>query len=198
MFDKYINYFDDLKLLYAQMDQAYDAVADAYDFHCSGCLDNCCLTRFFHHTFIEFLYLRKGFAGLDEHVQKELRIQAAEVNEKVLQAEEGGQVPRVMCPLNIKGLCVLYEFRPMICRLHGIPHEFQHPVKNKILGPGCHEFEDQCGKKEYTAFNRTPFYRQMALLERRLREMTGFTDRLKKTVAQMLVPNLETDLEKIL
>jgi hypothetical protein len=73
-----------------------------------------------------------------------------------------------------------------------------HPVKNKILGPGCHEFDAQCGKKEYTAFNRTPFYQQMALLERRLRETTGFTDRLKKTVAQMLVPNPETDLEKIL
>jgi Fe-S-cluster containining protein len=197
MFDKYIHYFDDLKSLYAQMDQSYDAVADAYGFHCSGCADNCCLTRFFHHTLVEFLYLRKGFADLDENVQEEIRICAADVNEKVMQAEAVGNISRVMCPLNMQGLCVLYEYRPMICRLHGIPHELIHPVKNKILGPGCHEFDAQCGKKEYIAFNRTPFYRQMALLERRLREMTGFTGRLKKTVAQMLVPNSETDLEKI-
>ncbi|MBC2713823.1 MAG: YkgJ family cysteine cluster protein [Desulfobacteraceae bacterium] len=194
IFDKYINFFNDLKFLYARMDEMYDAVADAYGFHCSGCSDNCCLTRFFHHTLIEFLYLRKGFADLDESIREEVRYRALNVNEKVLCAEDGGHVSRIMCPLNREGLCILYEYRPMICRLHGIPHEFQHPARNKILGPGCHEFDAQCGQKQYLTFNRTPFYQQMALLERRLREMTGMTDKFKKTVAQMLVK----DLEKIL
>jgi len=192
MFDQYDKFFDGLKSLYTQMDQMYDEVAGAYGFYCSGCLDNCCLTRFFHHTFIEFLYLRKGFAGLDEHVQEEIRIRSAEVNKKVMQVEEDGNVPRVMCPLNIKGLCVLYEYRPMICRLHGIPHDFVHPVKNKILGPGCHEFEAQYGKNEYISFNRTPFYREMAQLEHRIREKIGISEKFKKTVAQMLVKDLES------
>jgi len=176
------------------MDQQYDEIADAYGFHCSGCLDNCCRTRFFHHTLIEFLYLRKGFAGLDEYIREDVRHRAAEVNDKVIQAEGSGRISRIMCPLNIKGLCVLYEYRPMICRLHGIPHEFRHPIKNKILGPGCHEFEAQCNQKQYIPFDRTPFYRQMALLERRLREMTEMTDKFKSTVAQMIVK----DLAKIL
>lgn len=173
------------------MDQAYNEVAGAYGFHCFSCSDNCCLTRFYHHTVIEFLYLCTGFADLEEHVQEEIRIRSAEVNENVEQAEAAGKVPRVMCPLNKEGLCVLYEYRPMICRLHGIPHEFVHPIKNKIFGPGCHEFDAQCGHEQYRVFNRTPFYREMALLERRLRETTGITEKLKKTVAQMLVPNLE-------
>jgi len=194
MFDPYINFFIDLKALYAHMDQIYDEIADAYGFHCSGCSDNCCLTRFFHHTLIEFLYLRKGFAGLDEHIREDVRHRAAEVNEKVIQAEAAGRVPRVMCPLNWDGLCLLYQYRPMICRLHGIPHEFAHPVKNKILGPGCHEFEAQCGQKQYQTFNRTPFYRKMAQLEGHLREKTGISEKFKKTVAQMLVE----DLAKIL
>ncbi len=191
MFDQYINYFDDLKSLYARMDQMYDESADAYGFHCSGCSDNCCLTRFFHHTLIEFLYLRKGFADLDELVREEVRHQALEVNEKVLFAEDAGQTPRVMCPLNREGLCLLYQYRPMICRLHGIPHEFVHPVKSKIIGPGCHEFEAQCNQKQYMPFDRTPFYRQMAMLESQLKKETGVAEKIKKTVAQMLVKDLE-------
>jgi len=194
MFDQYIGFFNDLKSLYARMDRRYDEVADTYGFHCSGCADTCCLTRFFHHTLIEFLYLRKGFADLDEQVREDVRHQASDVNEKILQAEDSGRVPRILCPLNRKGLCILYEYRPMICRLHGIPHEFKHPVRNKIFGPGCHEFEAQCGQMQYLAFNRTPFYQQMAHLESRLRENTGMSEKIKKTVAQMLVE----DLEKIL
>ncbi|MCD6584194.1 MAG: hypothetical protein J7K96_00380, partial [Desulfobacteraceae bacterium] len=174
------------------MDQVYDEVAGAYGFYCFPCSDNCCLTRFYHHTVIEFLYLRTGFADLEEHVQEEIRIRSAEVNEKVLQEEAIGNISRVMCPLNIKGLCVLYEYRPMICRLHGIPHEFSHPIKHKIFGPGCHEFDAQCGHEQYRAFNRTPFYQEMARLEQCVRGVAGITQKFKKTVAQMLVSNLET------
>ncbi len=194
MFDKYIDFLNDLKLLYDRMDHAYGEISDAYGFHCAGCSDNCCLTRFFHHTLIEFLYLQKGFAGLDESLREAVRKEAEEVTEKVRQAEDSGIVPQIMCPLNKKGLCILYEYRPMICRLHGIPHEFAHPVRNKILGPGCHEFEKQCGETAYLEFNRTPFYQKMARLERGVRELTGITDKFKKTVAQMLVE----DPEKIL
>jgi len=198
MFDTYISFFNDLKSMYARMDRMYDEVAGAYGFHCSGCSDNCCLTRFFHHTLIEFLYLRKGFSALDGHVQEEIRTRAVAVNEKVVQAENSGNVPRVMCPLNWDGRCVLYQYRPMICRLHGIPHEFTHPVKNKILGQGCHEFEAQCGHEQYLVFNRTPVYQEMARLEQCVRGVAGITEKFKKTVAQMLVSNLETGLEKIL
>ena len=190
-FRHYIHFFNDLKSLYDQMDQRYDAVAGAYGFQCSGCRDNCCLTRFFHHTLIEFLYLRKGFADLDAKIQTELRLQASEVNEKVLQAEKNGNTPRIMCPLNVDGLCLLYAYRPMICRLHGIPHEFRHPARGRIFGPGCHEFEASCGNHSYIEFNRTPFYQQMAQLERGVRETSGITDRFKKTVAQMLADDLE-------
>jgi len=190
-FDRFIDSFNGLNALYAKMDLAYAEVADAYGFHCSGCTDNCCLTRFFHHTLIEFLYLRKGFAGLDEKSQEEIRCRAIDVNEQVRQADNSGRVSRVMCPLNRKGLCLLYKYRPMICRLHGIPHEFRHPVRGRMSGPGCHEFEAKCGRQQYIEFNRTPFYQQMALLERRVREMTGIADKLKKTVAQMLLQDLE-------
>jgi hypothetical protein len=40
---------------------------------------------------------------------------------------------------------------------------------------------------EYIRFDRTPFYRQMAALEQELRKETGYTDKIKLTIAQMLV-----------
>ena len=85
---------------------------------------------------------------------------------------------------------MLYAFRPMICRLHGIPHELHRPGGNVIKNPGCNAFFDQCrksGTSAYIRFDRTPFYRQMAILEKDLRQATGYTDKIKLTIAQMLV-----------
>jgi hypothetical protein len=49
---------------YADMDRAYAEVADRYGFHCNGCADSCCLTRFYHHTLLEYLYLAEWVRGL--------------------------------------------------------------------------------------------------------------------------------------
>jgi hypothetical protein len=78
----------------------------------------------------------------------------------------------------------------MICRLHGIPHELHGPGGRVIRNPGCDEFFDQCresGRTDYIQFDRTPFYRQMAMLEKELRQKTGYVDKIKLTIAQMLV-----------
>ena len=199
-FEKYARFFDSLATLYDEMDRSYARVAAAYEFHCNGCAENCCLTRFYHHTLLELLYLRKGLAGLSESARKNILIRASAANKAVDGAEKAGKIPRVMCPLNVNGRCVLYAFRPMICRMHGIPHEFQHPMRGSVRGSGCHEFESLCGGQDYVPFDRTPFYRQMAELERGLREQTGFAEKIKKTVAQMLVEDgmLSEDVGKFL
>jgi Fe-S-cluster containining protein len=95
-----------------------------------------------------------------------------------------------MCPLNRDGQCVAYPYRPMICRLHGIPHELHRPGGKIIKNPGCDSFFDQCrdrGTTEYIRFDRTPFYQQMAMLEKELRQETGYAEKIKLTIAQMLV-----------
>ena len=172
--------------VYGQMDAAYARIADAHGFHCSGCFDNCCLTRFFHHTLLEYMYLMKGFYGLDRILQDQIVRQAAEVNRMVDSAVAAGEISRVMCPLNTDGLCVLYDFRPMICRLHGISHEFRHPSGRIVSGPGCAAFESQCDPAGGVVLDRTPFYRDMAILEGRIREKAGIREKFKMTVAQML------------
>jgi hypothetical protein len=194
VFEKFKALLSDLESLYTAMDRAYDSVAAEYGFQCSGCEDNCCFTRFFHHTRIEYLYLMKGFSRLDTVKQDDIRKKAIGVNEKVRHAEEREETPWVMCPLNFDGQCILYAHRPMICRLHGIPHVLNHPSGNNLTGPGCGEFERLCGDAEYIRFNRTPYYRKMAGLERRLREKTGEAPKFKHTVAQMLVLDEEISI----
>ncbi len=186
-FAQYAVFFDELAAIYAEMDRQYNVAASEYGFACSGCTDNCCLTRFYHHTHIEHVYLLNGFFGLDTRTRIDILQQAKAVMKKAVQADAAGQTHRIMCPLNIETLCRLYEFRPMICRLHGIPHEIRAPGRDPVFGPGCAEFFRGCEDGKYVPFDRTPFYARMANLEQRFRKASGFHDKLKKTVADMIV-----------
>lgn len=197
-FARYAVFFDELAAIYAEMDRQYNAAASAYGFACSGCADNCCLTRFYHHTHIEYVYLLKGFFSLDTRTRTDILQRAETAMEKAVQADAAGQSHRIMCPLNMKTQCRLYEFRPMICRLHGIPHEFKTPGRNPVFGPGCAEFVRGCGEQKYVRFDRTPFYARMADLEQRFKRTSGFHDKFKKTVAEMIVAaNIGAAGEKI-
>jgi hypothetical protein len=87
----------------------------------------------------------------------------------------------------------------MICRLHGIPHELPSSDGGTIVrNPGCDAFFDQCrdsGTTEYIRFDRTPhFTTQMAMLEKELRRKTGYAEKIKLTIAQMLVTITDADL----
>jgi hypothetical protein len=63
--ERYLPLLDRLAALFEQMDATYDAVAGQYGFQCHGCEDNCCQTRFYHHTLIEYLFLMEGINALD-------------------------------------------------------------------------------------------------------------------------------------
>ncbi len=183
----YALFLDRLRILYAAMDKKYREIASYYGFNCSGCTNNCCFTRFFHHTLLEYLYIKEGFDSLAHEKQVEVTAKALEVCRKSDQADAKGISARLMCPLNFDGLCILYSRRPMICRLHGIPHELHSSGQNAISGPGCEVFIEQCGHKGRFKINRTPFYVEMAALEKTLRQKVGMTQKVKLTVAQMVV-----------
>ncbi len=176
-----------IKALYAAMDRAYEEVASGYGFSCTGCADNCCMTRFYHHTSIEYAYLLSGFFELSRNRQIVCLARADEYIRELDRAARENADFRHMCPVNDDGRCSLYAFRPMICRLHGIPHELAPPGRGKTFGAGCGAFETHCGEVAYIAFDRTPFYTGMADLERRFRKQTGIADKFKMTVAHMLV-----------
>jgi Fe-S-cluster containining protein len=131
-----------------------------------------------------------GYNVLDSEMKIKVKNIALEVCRKTEEADKRGTGIRIMCPLNFDGLCVLYDHRPMICRLHGIPHELQKPGHQVYYGPGCESFTEQAGSKKYYKFDRTPFYINMAQLENELRHETGINRKLKMTVAQMLIESL--------
>ncbi len=186
---EYSLFFDRLAKLYAGMDSEYKKAADYYSFHCTGCKDNCCLTRFYHHTFLEYFYILKGCESLDPETKTDVVEKASELCRKSDDADEKGMKMRIMCPLNFSGMCVLYDYRPMICRLHGIPHELHMPGRDVFYGSGCEFFTDQSEGKNYFKFDRTPFYFEMSRLETELKRSAGIIRKMKMTVAQMLLPD---------
>lgn len=176
-----------LESLYSKMDTSYTAAAVSYDFECTGCEDNCCLTRFHHHTLVEVAGLFSGYLKLTEDQRLSVIRRAREYCE-ILNSDKGQQGPlRRLCPLNQATQCLLYQKRPMICRLHGVPHVMRHPGRGLITGTGCHIFEDTCEPVNGHPLDRTPLYRDMAQLEKSLRHATGIDTPVRLTVAQMIV-----------
>lgn len=186
-YNKYTLFLDKLRTIYEAMDQKYKEAADYYGFHCQGCHNNCCLTRFYHYTLLEYLYILEGYNTLGPDRKIEAKNRALEVCRKTDEADEKGIKVRLMCPLNFDGMCILYNYRPMICRLHGVPHELQRGGQNVIHSPGCDAFTEQNREKSYFKFDRTPFYIKMAKLENEMKIAAGINQKLKMTVAQMLV-----------
>ena len=133
---KYSVYLERLHDIFAAMDRAYQLVADLYHFNCSGCDDSCCLTRFYHHTLLEYLYLVEGLRTLESDARHAIYEKALTVSAAMEDADRQGEALRIMCPLNRNERCTLYPYRPMICRLHGIPHELQRSGGNPIKNPG--------------------------------------------------------------
>ena len=176
-----------LKRIYAAMDDAYNRAASHYGFSCDGCRDNCCRTRFYHHTFIEYIYLKAGLMTLDVEMQDRVKLRAADVVHTIENARDPRGAIRLMCPLNVDTRCILYTYRPMICRLHGIPHELKKPGQPGIMGPGCNTFDSRCGHKPYIPFDRTPVYRDMAALEQDVKQTLDFDGKFRMAVAQMIL-----------
>jgi hypothetical protein len=182
----YLPYLGRLEVLFESMDQKYKQAAEYYGFYCEGCEDNCCRTRFYHHSLLEYLYIHEGFQTLSQNKQIEIQNKALAVCRETEADKQKELTLRRMCPLNFDGRCILYHYRPMICRLHGIPHELHRPGQKTIYGPGCDTFIKMCGEKKDYPFDRTPFYFEMAGLENELRQAVGFQKKLKITVAQMI------------
>ena len=181
------DFLDRLHGIFAAMDREYKRVTEQYQFHCDGCTDNCCLTRFYHHTSLEYHYLRQGITKLDPRKKCEVLAKADEVCRLTVDADAKQLPVRLMCPLNTDSLCDLYPYRPMICRLHGIPHELRKPGQRVIHGPGCGTFDKCCADKHYYRFDRTPYYTEMARLENEFKQALGLKGRIKMTVAEMIV-----------
>ncbi|KPJ99548.1 MAG: hypothetical protein AMJ60_04640 [Desulfobacterales bacterium SG8_35] len=175
--------------LYHDMETAYDETAKTLNFSCSGCPDNCCDSYFQHHTYTEWAYLWQGLKSLAD---SQLQTIAAKAAQYLLASEKAlarGERPVIMCALNSDGLCSLYSYRLMICRLHGVPATFTRPDGQKADFPGCFRCQEQISHHaSVVPLDRTQFLRRLAELEIRLLSQRRTPPaRVKLTIAQMIV-----------
>jgi len=181
--------FLQLANLYKRMEESYEEHARALGLSCAGCEDNCCTSYFHHHTYIEWAYFWEGFKGLPSEQQEAIEQRAQEYVEHLKQSLLAGQKPSLMCPVNEKGLCVLYSHRLMICRLHGVPNFFLQPGGGIKEFPGCFKSQKLVqSQKQVKLLDRTPFYQELAELELAfLGSKRNKVPRVKLTLAEMIV-----------
>ncbi len=153
--------------LYRLMDSAYCEVCNQVGFSCEGCDGvKCCTVDLILHTSVEMLYLRRGFNTLDMSRQLEILGRCRGIIKAKEDDALGDGYRNAVCALNFEGLCVLYEYRPMICRLAGISHIIIRPDGTVTESGGCicYHRENQQDRPNLK-IDRTDFYRQMAAIE---------------------------------
>ncbi|MDR3641287.1 MAG: hypothetical protein P4L39_08185 [Humidesulfovibrio sp.] len=181
-----------LRDLYARMDQAYAASANAIGLSCAGCKDSCCETLFRHHTYVEWVDLAQGLAALPEDRREEIR-QSAETWLRIQRNALPGTSPRVPCPLGLERegdlVCGLYEHRPMVCRLHGVPNTLLRHGSEQTAFPGCDRAQNLAKTCPPALLDRTPLLSELARLEMDLlgRERMGKMSRVDLTIAEMIL-----------
>jgi len=185
-------YLKRLEEIFGAIDSMYSAALDFYEFGCSGCTDNCCRTKFHHHMLAEELYLAEGLGLLGADKRAEIISRAGEV---VRIHNASPEDVRVMCPLNEEGLCILYAYRPMICRIHGVPYEMQKRDGSVEYGIGCYRFMEEKVNEDmgYFMFNRTMFYIEMANVEKEARKNLNYTGNYSRTTAEMILDIAKKD-----
>lgn len=181
-----------LAALYRDMEARYDATAGAIGLTCSGCPDNCCDSYFLHYTYAEWTYLWVGLRSLEPALLDRIVERARRyIEQSRSQAADGGP-PRLMCPLNEDGRCVLYSHRLMICRLHGVPAAMTRPDGRTLRFPGCfrcqqithaHTVDDA----DASVMNRTDLLQRMAALESELLDnRRHLYPKVRRTIAEMI------------
>jgi len=168
------------------MDKAFDKAASHYGFKCNGCENNCCKSFFYHHTYIEKDYLlsKANDFTLEEKIALK---KSAESYLAIVLSDNTELKKKPLCPLNKNEHCSLYKVRPMICRLHGIPHHLSIPGKDITKNPGCDAGASFFNSTSYYSFDRIPYYQEMARIEKEYRQKFAKPGKIKQTIAHMLL-----------
>ena len=134
-------YFEKYEQLVAAADKAFERVSSAFE-ECVKCKPSCsdCCFALFDLTLIEALYINhkynEKFKGSDRAALMEKASRADRrihrLKRNAFKALQEGReereilaelsLERIRCPLlNEKELCEMYDFRPITCRVYGIP-----------------------------------------------------------------------------
>ncbi len=124
-----VKWFRELEELLREVDKNFAEVKKRYprEVRCrKGCTD-CCLAPF-DLSLVEALYMAQAFRRLPRRERREVERRLEKYEKEWAEKVPKPVTPFVLstiklrCPfLNDRGLCVLYEFRPVTCRIYGLP-----------------------------------------------------------------------------
>jgi len=176
--------FRKLAAIYDRMVDRYNEVAGPIGMKCDGCTDNCCLSFFQHHTYVEWAYMWDRL--------EQVKAQAQTYVDQAQMALARGERPHIMCPLNIdedQGICGLYKHRLMICRMHGVPNQLRKPTGQEIRFPGCYRCQELTGgMDDPPSVDRTPLYMDLVKLEMQfVGKNLRMLPKVDHTIAEMIV-----------
>ena len=185
---------EELSAIYYILQEEYEHASAQILLTCADCPDNCCDSWFYHHTYSEWAYLWQGLRLLKEQVLTQIVEQAEDYIRQSQSQLSVGQRPQLMCPLNKDGLCVLYQHRLLVCRMHGVPAIMTRPDGQSLRFPGCFRCQEivreEYGDQEdaIPAMDRTKIFIRLAELENRfLHGQRQRVPKVKKTIAEMIV-----------
>jgi hypothetical protein len=184
---------EELRILYDDMEKAYDRVARQLGHTCDGCPDNCCDSYFLHHTYIEWAYLWQGLSFLPEDRRGVLIARAKSYEIEAQKLIAMGERPRLMCPLNDDGRCSLYAHRLMVCRTHGVPASMIRPDGKQLTFPGCFRCQELVqdkglAERELPLMERTELLKRLVLLEQEfLLGRRHIAPKVKRTISAMML-----------
>ena len=183
---------NELEEIYAGLQHEYARVAGELAFSCTGCSDNCCDSYFSHYTYVDWAYLWEGIRQLKDEDRNIIPVRATDYQKVSRKAQQRGERPRAMCPLNVDGRCGLYQHRLLVCRTHGVPARMTRPDGKSLVFPGCFRCQDlveTMGSAADDCFvERTPFLQRLAKLEQDfLNHKRHLLPKVRLTIAEMIL-----------
>ena len=127
------NFKEYLDIIESKLLKKYFTIQKDYIFCKEGCA-NCCKQGEYPTSELELMYLIKGYRELD----KDLQDKVAQNIEDVKLTLENSNDKMYKCPFLIDDRCVVYNYRTIICRTHGLmfyEKDKDGNIRNKM--PAC-------------------------------------------------------------
>ncbi len=147
---------------------------------------------------IEAAYIHHHFNRLDRKVRRDVLRRAEKAEDEMLKAKDRLKVfednpkmkvfglgkQRVRCPLlQDSEECVLYENRPIICRIYGVPFSLKDGKKEKAYACGLSGFQENV---TYPTVKLDKIYQELCNLSKELFTEAGYIQPGKK--ANLMLP----------
>jgi Fe-S-cluster containining protein len=193
--------------LVAEADKAFGKMLKGHgsEIKCKAHCSDCC-HAVFGLFIVEAASIKNHFDRLDRKERRAALALSAKAHRDLLKIEESLRAEanssnsginqlakaRVRCPLlDAKEECILYEFRPITCRVYGIPTS----IKGKARVCSQSGFKDG---ETYPTFDLDRTYRDLYLLSKELLERTGAPDPERGSLLISLPKAIETPIKELI